>query len=403
LEQVFDGLEGPDLEMLSQVVERRRVPAESVICREGEIGHEFYIIRAGTVVISKRFEDEHEHVLAVKSSGEFFGEIALIEDKPRTATVTAMVDVELLAITEETFDHVLVRNPAIAMTILRHVSNNLRQTDRQTILDQERKNKQLRQAYQELQMASAELVEKQRLEHELEIAAEVQSNILQTKFPKVEGFSFAAWAHSARQIGGDFYDVRCVAENKLGLLMADVSGKSIYAAIFMAVARGLFLAEAQHSDSPRQVMYGVHDLLMEMAGDKNMFVTAFYAIIDTQSGLMRYARAGHDHPLHYRRGEVTILPGEGRFLGIFDGLFVDEKELQLLPGDMLVLFSDGITDAANPAGEHFGVERLRQIVQQCAPQGVQVVSNTILEQVTHFQGSARQFDDMTLQVVEYCR
>ena len=93
LEQVLDGLKGPDLEMLSQVVERRRVPSETVICREGEIGHEFYIIRAGTVVISKRFEDEHEHVLAVKGAGEFFGEIALIEDKPRTATVTAMVDV----------------------------------------------------------------------------------------------------------------------------------------------------------------------------------------------------------------------------------------------------------------------------------------------------------------------
>jgi len=401
LQQVFSGLEGPDLSALREVVVRRRVPNGTVICREGEIEHEFYIISEGNVAITKRLGDGEEHILAVKGPGEFFGEIALVEHKPRTATVTALVETELLAVTEEIFQQVLARNPVVALTILRHVSSTLRQADRQTIEDLQQKNEELRQAYQELQAAQAGLVEKQRLEHELEIAAEVQRSILPTHFPDVPGFSYAARVLPARRVGGDFYDIRLVAENKLGVLTADVSGKSIQAAIFMAVTRGLFLTEANHSESPGKVMSRVHDLLIEIASSRGMFVTAFYAVIDTQSGRMHYARAGHDPPLHYRQGEVHTLPGDGRFLGLFEGLSIEERDLQLLPGDLLVLFSDGVTDALNVDGEQFGVERVRCIVQEHAGSGAQTVCDAIYQDVLHFQGTASQFDDMTIQVIAY--
>jgi sigma-B regulation protein RsbU (phosphoserine phosphatase) len=296
----------------------------------------------------------------------------------------------------------------VALTILRQVSSSLRRADRSTIIDLEQKNRELRQAYRELQAAQAELVEKKRLERELEIAAEVQRSILPTRFPDVPGFSFAARARPARQVGGDFYDVRLVTEDKLGVLTADVSGKSIHAAIFMAVTRGLFLTEARHSESPGKVIGRVHDLLMEIAGVDGMFVTAFYAVIGTENGLMRYARAGHDHPLLYRRragpghrGEVSVLPGDGRFLGMFDGFSIDERELQLLPGDLLVLFSDGVTDAVNAAGEQFGAERLSRIIHEHAPGGAQVVCEAIFDNVLSFQGTTSQFDDITLQVIAY--
>jgi len=401
LQKVFSGLEGPELRALREVVVRRRVPSGTVICREGEIEHEFYIISEGNVAITKRLGDGEEHILAIKSPGEFFGEIALVEHKARTATVTALVETELLAVTEETFQQVLARNPVVALTILRHVSSTLRQADHQTIEDLQQKNEELRQAYEELQAAQAGLVEKERLEHELEIAAEVQRSILPTHFPDVPGFSYAARVLPARRVGGDFYDIRLVAENKLGVLTADVSGKSIQAAIFMAVTRGLFLTEANHSESPGKVMSRVHDLLIEIASSRGMFVTAFYAVIDTQSGRMRYARAGHDPPLHYRQGEVHTLPGNGRFLGLFEGLSIEERELQLLPGDSLVLFSDGVTDALNVDGEQFGVERVRCIVQEHAGSGAQTLCDAIYQQVLHFQGTASQFDDMTIQVIAY--
>jgi serine phosphatase RsbU (regulator of sigma subunit) len=401
LQKVFAGLDGPDLDTLCEVVVRRRVPAGTVICREGEVEHEFFIIAEGSVAISKQLGDDEEHLLAIMGPVDFFGEMALVEHKPRAATVTALVETELLAITEETFEQVLARNPIMALTILRQVSRSLREADHQAIRDLQRKNEELQQAYRDLQVAHAELVEKQRMERELEIAAEVQRSILPTHFPELPGFSCAAKARPARRVGGDFYDIRLVAGKKLGVLMADVSGKSIHAAIFMAVTRGLFLSEARHSQSPADVMCRVHDLLVEIAGARGMFVTAFYAVIDAETGLMRYVRAGHDPPLYCRQGEIHTLPGEGRFLGLFEGLSVDERELQLLPGDLLVLFSDGVTDALNSDGDQFGVERVKRIIQDKANLGAQAVCDTLFNEVLYFQGRASQFDDITVQVIAY--
>ena len=401
LQQVFSGLEGPDLLALSDVVVSRRVPAETVICREGEIEHEFYIIRFGHVTISKRLNDGDERILATMGAGEFFGEMALIEHKPRTATVIARDDTELLVITEETVEKVVARNPVVAVTILRQVSHSLCQADRLMIVDLQEKNEQLRCAYQKPQAAQAELIEKQRLERELEIAAEVQRSILPTRFPIVPDFSFAARTRPARHVGGDFYDIRLVSENKLGVLMADVSGKSVHAAIFMAVTRSLFLTEARHSDSPAEVMECVHDLLMAISSSQGMFVTAFYGVIDTVTGLMCYARAGHDRPLFCRQGQVQALPGDGRFLGMFDGFSVDEQELQLLPADLIVLFSDGVTDAVNASNKKFGVQRTSRLVAKHAQSGSQVVCDAVFDDVVRFQGTASQFDDITVQVIAY--
>jgi sigma-B regulation protein RsbU (phosphoserine phosphatase) len=401
LKRIFTGLEGPDLDALRDVIVRRRVPADTIICREGSTEHEFYIINTGNVVISKRMEDGDERVLATMSAGEFFGEMALVDHKPRAATVIAREETELLVITEETFERVVARNPAVALTILRGLSNSLRQADHLMIRDLQTKNEQLRKAYQDLQTAQKELIEKQRMERELEIAAEVQRSILPMHFPDLPGFSFAVRARPARQVGGDFYDIRFVTGNKLGILMADVSGKSVHAALFMAVTRSLFMTEARHTESPAEVMRRVHDLLIEMAGAQGMFVTAFYAIIDPHDGVMRYARAGHDVPLHYRGGQVHSLSSKGRFLGFFDGFSVEERKLHLLSGDLLVLFSDGVTDAVSADGEQFGVERVGRIVREHAGSGAQAVCDAVFNAVVSFQGTAAQFDDITVQVIAY--
>jgi serine phosphatase RsbU (regulator of sigma subunit) len=401
LRRVFSGLEGPDLDTLCKVVVSRRVPADTIICREGKTEHEFYIINRGSVTISMQLEDGDERVLATMGAGEFFGEMALVEHKPRAATVTTNEDTELLVITQETFEQVVARNPVVALTILRQVSSSLRRADRLLIQDLQQKNEQLRHAFQELQAAQAELVEKQRMERDLEIAAEVQRSILPTHFPEVAGFSFAARARPARRVGGDFYDIRIVDGNRLGVLMADVSGKSVHAAIFMAVTRSLFLTEAQRSYSPAEVMVRVHDLLIELSGTQGMFVTAFYAVIDTENGLMRYARAGHDPPLLFRHRQVQMLPGEGRFLGMFDGFYVDEQELHLLPGDLLLLFSDGVTDAIDTASKQFGVQRLSRVFREHAASGAMAVCDAVFDDVLSFQGAASQFDDITIQVIAY--
>jgi sigma-B regulation protein RsbU (phosphoserine phosphatase) len=116
---------------------------------------------------------------------------------------------------------------------------------------------------------------------------------------------------------------------------------------------------------------------------------------------MRYARAGHVPPLHYRYGTVQSLHAKGRFIGMFAGLSLEERELQLLPGDLLVLFSDGVTDAVGEKGKAFGLERLRELVGQHVSLGAQGLCDVILDEVLRFQGETAQFDDITLQVVAY--
>jgi sigma-B regulation protein RsbU (phosphoserine phosphatase) len=148
-------------------------------------------------------------------------------------------------------------------------------------------------------------------------------------------------------------------------------------------------------------MERVQDLLMAISSSQGMFVTAFYGVIDTVTGLMCYARAGHDPPLFCRQGQVRTLPGDGRFLGMFDGFSVDEQKLQLLPEDLIVLFSDGVTDAINASSEQFGVQRMGGVVAKHAQSGSQAVCDAVFDDVVRFQGTASQFDDITVQVIAY--
>lgn len=409
LKTVFPGLEGPELKRLSQVVVRKQISPGTIVCHEGKIEHEFYVIVEGEMAVTSLYENGEQRLLDVKGPGQFFGEMALLDRKPRTASVTAIVEVELLEINQQAFEATIRRNPSVALAILREVSGALRRTDRAMIQDLQNKNEQLRQAYQDLMNAHAELIEKERLEREIEIAAQVQQDILPSSFPDIPGFAFAARAQTAQHIGGDFYDIRMLDSHRVGLLNADVSGKGLHAALMMATVHTMFLTEAKRSRSPAQVVRGVHELLLEISRADDMFVTAFCADIDTDAALMRYVRAGHDEPLLYRDGQVSLLSGQGRFLGMFDELAVEERHLQLEPGDTLVLYSDGITDAINLSGERFGVERLSQVVashidQQAGATPDELVDSlceAVFRSVARFQGVAPQFDDMTLQVIVY--
>ena len=201
----------------------------------------------------------------------------------------------------------------------------------------------------------------------------------------------------ARQVGGDFYDVIPLSEGRFGLVMADVSDKGMPAALFMALTRSLIRAEAKRRDSPRRVLLNVHRLLLEMSRAE-MFVTVFYGVLDPVRGRLRYARAGHDHPLLFRSGseQCNPLAAYGMPLGFVEEIDLEEADAELCPGDRLILYSDGITHAESSTGEFFGLERLRQTVSGAGPLAAQALCDLIFEHVSRFQAGAAQFDDMAL-------
>jgi sigma-B regulation protein RsbU (phosphoserine phosphatase) len=401
LQQTFRALSPEELDALATVAVARDYPAGSIVCHEGEVEHVFYILEAGQVAITQRLSDGDERTVGVHGPGYFFGEIALLENKPRSASVRTLADSRLLEITEEDFKAMVHHNPEAVLAVLRGVINNLRATDRITIDQLQAKNVELQQAYADLKAAQAELVEQERLKRELEIAAEVQRNILPTQLPSIPGFEFSAYARPAREVGGDYYDLLPLDDDHFGLVMADVSGKSIHAALYMSVTRALFLALAGEHSSPRDTAFHVHDLLMT-SSDSGLFVTAFYGVVERQTGEMRYVRAGHDRPIHFRSraGEIGLLEARGRFLGCIEGLTMDETTLQLSSGDALVCYSDGVTDALAPDESYYGLERLMATVARAGDQPAQELAQTIVTDVDAFRAGTPQPDDLTLIVMK---
>jgi serine phosphatase RsbU (regulator of sigma subunit) len=401
LQQIFFDLALEELEALAAVAVSRDYPPDSTVCHEGEVEHVFYVIQAGRVLISQRLPDGEEQWLGVQGPGSFFGEIALLENRPRSASVRTLEHCRLLEITEADFDQMISRSPAAALAVLRGVLRSLRETDRTTISQLQAKNAELQQAYADLKAAQAKLVEQERLKRELEIAAEVQRSILPGDFPCIPGFEFAACARPALEVGGDYYDLLTVDDLHFGLVMADVSGKSVHAALYMAVTRALFLAEASEYQSPRDAAHQIHDLLM-MSSDSDMFVTVFYGVVNRQTGEMLYVRAGHDLPIYFcsQTGQFSLLQARGRFLGSLDGLVLDEQRLQLSRGDVLVCYSDGLTDAVSPEGTRYGLERLQAAVADACRQSARGLVQAIIADVDAFRAGVPQPDDLTLLVMK---
>ncbi len=218
-------------------------------------------------------------------------------------------------------------------------------------------------------------------------------------FPTVPGYAFAARNQPARQVGGDFYDVFPLDAGRLGLVVADVSDKGMPAALYMALTRSLLLAEARRESSPRAVLNNVHRLLLEL-GEQDMFVTVFYGVVEAQQ--LVYARAGHDRPLLLREGKAQSLGGEGMFLGFpdLDELNLSEEQVTLAPGDRLVLYTDGLTDALSPAEQPFGLRRLTALLQSQANLPPAKLCAVTFDHLAAYQGDAAQYDDMTMLVME---
>jgi sigma-B regulation protein RsbU (phosphoserine phosphatase) len=258
----------------------------------------------------------------------------------------------------------------------------------------------LREKIEQLEVAQAELVQKERMERELELARQLQQSVLPHTFPLVPGYTFAARSEPARWVGGDFYDVILLEADQIGLIVGDVADKAMPAALYMAQTHSLLRAEARRNESPAVVLDSVHRLLQALSR-MEMFVTVFYGIVDGASRRLTYARAGHDNPLVLRRGLVLPLGGEGTALG-FPGiadLHLTEEQVDLQPDDRLILYTDGLVDARTSDGRTFGLERLKATLRSFGHLSADALCAGTFGQLDAFRGEVEPYDDMTLLVM----
>lgn len=260
---------------------------------------------------------------------------------------------------------------------------------------------ELRAKITELEAAQAELVKKERIERELELAREVQQSMLPHSFPRIPGYALAARNEPARQVGGDFYDVIELDANHFGVVVADVSDKGLPAALYMSLTRSLILAEARRTLSPRETLINVNHLLQQL-GELNGFVSVFYGVIESSAGKLTYARAGHERPVLIREGQISCLGGDGVVLGVLDGdaFSLSEEEVMLQPEDRLILFTDGLCDVLDTAGHFAGFEELKKLLLAQSCLSASEICSGVFEALSTYRGSADQFDDMTLLVLQ---
>ncbi len=383
-----------------------RLPVETFepgayLFRDGDVGESLYVVKDGHLEVVLGADSQDEMLLKICGPGEYVGEMGLIlMDGKRTATVRAKDRASTWVMGRATFTQMLQRWPVIAYTMVNILSERLDATNNASFRDLSEKNRALQKAYDELKAAQVQLIEKERLERELKVAADIQLSILPDVLPIVPGFDFGARILPARRVGGDFYDVFQLHESQTGVVIGDVADKGVPAALFMARVHALIMAEADIGVTAGEVLQLANNHITRLQ-KAAQFVTALYGILDLPSCEFRYARAGHEPPLLLHRDRsVERIPHEpGMSLGLWDVIRLDEQLVPLEPGSTLVLYTDGMTDCRDPNGVPFGIERIKSALATMAGLPAKQVCDLLLETLMTYQNGSGQDDDVTLVAI----
>jgi serine phosphatase RsbU (regulator of sigma subunit) len=394
--------------------------AGAEIIRQGDPGGPAYVILDGEADV---FVEILAGPIRMSTLGRHntVGEIGAFTDMPRTATVVARTDLVVLVIDRESLLNLAADKPGLAAIVgelgrrlqcmngplayLTYAATALARDEYDDamlteLITQQGEFANFARVFAQM---AAEIREKQHRQQEMLAAANIQKSILPSPLPH-EGAARAvdlhAEMHPARDIGGDFYDFLLLDGRWLAVTVADVSGKGIPAALFMAVSRTVLRGVAGHTDMPSRMSQA--NRLLAAENEACMFVTMFHGVLDLATGALCYCNAGHNPPyLLCAAGGRERLPATGIPFGIDPDMDYPSGETVLAPGDGLLLFSDGITDACNPDGEAYGNARLERALEQVRERSANEIVTHILADNARFVAGAEQFDDITCLALRY--
>jgi sigma-B regulation protein RsbU (phosphoserine phosphatase) len=245
-------------------------------------------------------------------------------------------------------------------------------------------------------------IEQEQLRHDLALAAEVQRRLLPAQPPVCTAASFAAFTLPARTVGGDYYDFLDLADGRIGIAIADIAGKGIPAALLMAAVQASLRVMAGERDLPASKLAAQMNRLLYGSTATSSYATFFYMQLDLPNRRLRYVNAGHNPPFLVRRvGEgvtITGLTAGGTVLGLFPDVEYEDGDIDLRTGDLLVAYTDGVTEARNADGEEFGEERLTDFLRAAVGAPVEEVASTLTDRIREWVAAAEQYDDVTFVI-----
>ncbi|MEE8513103.1 MAG: SpoIIE family protein phosphatase [Gammaproteobacteria bacterium] len=382
---------------LAEIVVTTSIKAGETLFEKGDRGDAMYIISNGQV---RAHDGDLE--LSLLGKGQVFGEMAtLAADEVRSASITADEDTTLLRLDREALFGLLSSEPEVAKTLIH-------------VLCQREKNF--------IQGVTRRSLEVRAFECELEIGRKIQAGFLPESLPQVPGWEIAAHFQAAQEVAGDFYDAFSVsAQGNIALVIGDVCGKGIGAALFMTLFRSLIratlicgdvmswaktdednldrsfnIASPECRQTLRDAVSLTNNYISRTHAKDSMFASLFLGLLDPDTGSLRYVNGGHEAPVIFnRKGIKKRLEPTGPVVGIIPGASYGVEQAQLDPGDCLIAYSDGVTDAVNCNSDQFGEDRLLSLLGQ-EERSAQALLTDVISRLHEFADGAAQFDDITL-------
>ncbi|MDA2933748.1 SpoIIE family protein phosphatase [Acidobacteria bacterium AH-259-D05] len=362
---------------ISGMLQEIQAKTGEIIFREGDVGDAVYVVVEGSLAL----ETNKVQVLQLRR-GEWVGELALIDDAPRSASAIAKTDVLLLKWTREDFIKAVAGNTEVVRGILKMLSGKLRQD-------------------LALQVESA--VRQERWRQDLKRAHEIQMAMLPEEELSTEQIEISGYCHPADDVGGDYYDYLLLGQDRLSLILADVMGHGFYAGLLVAMTKSCLHTQTRIDSSPVAVMEAMNRTVFSSVRS-GLLMTCCYLVVDFQKHTLTYTNAGHPYPYHYCRStdQLERLNSTDLLLGIpgfQDAPFTAQKR-KVGQGDLLVLYSDGIPEAEDAKEKEFGEERLGQIILENKDKSAAQIKDCVMDALSRHCQGMDQSDDVTLVVAK---
>ena len=374
---LFAGVSDVVLEEVANDLDEIEFQAGARIFAKGDDGDAVYLIVEGRLSL-----DADGIHLVTRTQGECVGEFALIDEGQRSASASAETAVRLLKWDRSRFQRALTENPDVARGIVRILTTKLRQ---------------------DIAIHVDYAIEKERWRQDLQRAREIQMGMLPEADVHTEKLEVSGFCQPAVEVGGDYYDYVTLSDEKLGIIIGDVTGHGFYSGLFVAMAKSCLHTLAEIDNTPESIMHSMRHTL-SLSIQRRLLMSCCYALIDPIARTLVYANAGHPYPYHYRARsrQLEKLPPLDPILGALepDLSHYEKGETDWDPGDVLVLYTDGITEERDRNGKHFGHEHLETLIVENATKTSVGIKRAILDALAEHAGNVAQSDDLTLVVAK---